>query len=180
MPLLGRSNFVRIFLGVAGISLTALLVGCGGGGGAVPTSLAQLTPMGVHTFTGVKSFGFSTPPPQPTLDAYGEEIDFDHPSGLVRWNGPDDRVSTEGNFHCGAAPELKETFRLPDVVLVRDNPGLHGYYSPSLEDRQDEWVWTGYYRGDWQLWQGSEPAIVYLVHSSRPDVGFAYHAHGCD
>ena len=192
---------MRRFLSPAGILLAALLISCGGGGGdevpaslaqltavgvqgnggdEVPASLAQLTPVGVQTFTPVLSFDIPTPPAQATLAAYGEEIDFNHPGGSVRWNGPDDRVSTEGNNHCGAYPELKEAFRLPAVVFVREDPVLRGYYSPALEARQDDWVWTGYYRGDWQLWQGSEPAILYVIHSGRPDVAFAYHAHGCE
>ena len=171
---------MRIFLSPAGILLAALLIGCGGAGDEeVPASLAQLTPAGVRPFTGNPQFDFPTPLAQPTIEALGEEIDFNHPGGEVRWSGPSDRVSTSGNNLCDAPTGLKEAFRLPAVVIVRENPGSRGYFAEGLEVRQDDWVWTGYYHGDWQLWQSSRPATVYVVHSNQPNVGFSYRAHGC-
>lgn len=119
----------------------------------------------------------STPPSAPTLAALAQVIDFSHPDGQVQWDGPDDRVTSTGLFHCGADPALKDAFHLPDLLAVKDSGS---FFAPTLVAPPPNFVWTGYSQGDWQLWRTDRASAVYLVDSRHPDVAFEYHSLGCD
>ncbi len=116
-----------------------------------------------------------TPPSAPTLVALAQVIDFS-PDGQVQWDGPDDRVTSTGLFHCGADPALKDALHLPDLITVKYSSG---FFAPTLVTPPPNFVWTGYSHGDWQLWRTNDASVIYLVDSKRPDVAFEYHNLGC-
>ena len=169
---------------VVALPIAVLLTACGddGGGTPEPTSSSEmsLAPAGLLSGPVLGSFEHPTPPPQGTLAALGGEIDFDHPDGEVTWEGPDERVRSIGEYHCGALPDLKEAFDLPDVITVRYGEVAGSFFSPSVVRFDAKWLWTGYNHDDWQLWRDDDPSVLYVVHTSRPDVAFEYHALGCD
>lgn len=160
-------------------------VACGSGGNPAPTGTATIaskpTASGLPLLTPPFSSSFqpSAPPPAPTLAALASNIDFRHPSGRVQWEGPDDRVSSEGEYHCGADAALKAAFHLPDVIVVKYAIDVFGFRAPTLVATQSNFAWTGYHHGDWQLWRTDDSSVLYLIDSSRPDVAFKYHNLGC-
>ena len=36
------------------------------------------------------------------------------------------------------------------------------------------WAWTGYHHDGWQIWQGDEPSLVYLVPPDQQTIAFEY------
>lgn len=120
-----------------------------------------------------------SPTPTPTV-VPARTVFFDYPKGKLRWYGPDDRVSTKGEDHCGAPPDLKRDFGIPAVIEVKGDRGLRGFWAIQIVRREDDWRWTGYYRDDWQLWQGENGRTLYLAHAEEPRIAFEYRAIGCD
>lgn len=114
------------------------------------------------------------PTPFPTLHP-PVSIDFDHPEGALRWDGPDDRVTSAPEGHCGNAG-LQDEFGLPVVIAVGDE---FGFWLESVVGPEPSWHWTGYYHDDWQLWQGDDPGSVYLLHTREQRVAFEYLAFLC-
>lgn len=116
-----------------------------------------------------------TPPPTAVLAPPGA-VFFDHPEeDVLRWDGPDDRVSSRAYGHC-ENPRLREEFGVPGVISVNDEGGF--WLSDAVRP-QDSWRWTGYHHSNWQLWQGDDPFAVYLVHDDEERIAFKYRSFGC-
>ena len=49
-----------------------------------------------------------------------------------------------------------------------------GFYGARRVQREEAWHWTGYYHNEWQIWQGNEPLILYLVNSEEPRYAYEY------
>ena len=161
--------------------LAALVAACGGSPSPTPTPSVTSTPSATATatpagFLPIESTQFIFPTARPTALAV-TEIFFDHPDGELRWDGPDDRVSSQDVFHCGADPDLKRDYGIPDLIVV---DGLRSFFSPRSVSRGTDWAWTGYYTGDWQLWQEQDASVLYLVHAQEPRAAFEYLAALCD
>lgn len=117
-----------------------------------------------------------TPQPPTPLTVPKGDVFFSHPDGTLRWDGPDDSVSTQDEGHCGPSGDLKLVFGIPAVIVVDD--GMLFWFARAAL-RQDDWRWTGYYYGEWQIWQGDDPRTAYLVHTREEDFVFKYRAYGC-
>lgn len=98
---------------------------------------------------------------------------FVHPEGELRWDGPDDRVYSLPDGHCGG---LDPDFGTPALIVLEDDIGFWRYQPVR---REAGWHWTGYYYGDWQLWQGDDALVIYLVHSDEERVAFEYQSYPC-
>jgi len=114
-----------------------------------------------------------TPTATPVLAKHG--ISFHQPGGTVRWGGPDDAVSTKGGNHCSVPSEM-DKFGLPMYIHVKP---ARWFLADRIVVRQDGWHWTGYYRGDWQIWQGDDSHTVYIVNAGEPRIAFQYIFSGC-
>ena len=114
--------------------------------------------------------------PSPTIVPASALYFAGHPEDQLRWEGPDGRVYTEASAHCGN-PGLRQRFGVPAYLNVRDEIG---FWSTYAVPREDGWRWTGYYHGEWQIWQGDDPEVVYLVYGPEPRIAFEYMSYGCE
>ena len=157
---------------------------CAGGGDANPTATPSATPTpapaGLLPAESPPSVPFPTPLPYPTLAALSSRMAFNHPADRLQWDGPDDRVSSQGSHHCGPPPDLKQAFGIPAVILIQQGTFTGGYLAFGLVPGEAAWRWTGYYYGQWQLWQAGNGGIVYVLNSGDPAVAIEYRAYGCD
>ena len=124
-----------------------------------------------------------TPTPTPTLRPTSTPtitpanvVFFDHPEGELRWDGPDDRVTSRDRAHCGPDREVTETHGIPALISVADE---YGFWFGRFVPLDDGWEWTGYHHDGWQIWQGDEPRLVYLVHPEQRGLAFEYESFGC-
>lgn len=124
------------------------------------------------------------PTPTPTPATYATqaptvlpstEVFFDHPEGELQWDGPDDRVRSRKEAHCGDY-DLIEEFGTPALISVGSEAG---YWLTAVVPRGSDWLWTGYYHGDWQIWQGADAFTVYLVDTAEQTAAFEYRSILC-
>ena len=126
-----------------------------------------------------------TPTPTPDEDATppvrsAGGILFDHPEGRLDWPGPDGRVYSLDEGHCGPSGDLKFVFGIPALIVVENDLGDDpGFWFSRAVLRQDGWRWTGYQYNDWQIWQGDDAWGVYLVHPDEQRFAFEYRVYGC-
>jgi hypothetical protein len=164
------------------VTLGVALVSCGGGSSETAKPSPSASPVvakGLLPFETSHPLVTPTPQPEPMIILLSRVVDFNALQGDVTWDGPDDRVQSIAQFHCGAASELKQRFKLPDELLVHYDNGTFAYFNPTVVLSEPSWVWTGYYKSDWQVWRGNDARVLYLVKKSKPDVAFAYFASGC-
>ena len=168
-----------IMLAPAAFAL-ALAAACGGSGesSGTPTPEPSETPTATATPEAVGFLPRPTPggrfaPSDILTDLPTTSISFDHPEGELRWDGPVEQVYTEPSGHCG---QRDADFGVPALLVVEDEQAFWGA-RPVV--REDGWRWTGYYHGDWQIWQGDEPRAAYLVHADEERVAFEYGAIFC-
>lgn len=110
--------------------------------------------------------------PTPTIVPPGT-VFFDHPEGELRWDGPDDRLYSLPEGHCGG-PDAD--FGTPALIVLEDDIGFWRYQAVR---RQADWHWTGYYHDDWQIWQEDDALTIYLVHRDERRIAFEYRSFGC-
>jgi hypothetical protein len=116
----------------------------------------------------------AVPPPEtPTPTVAPREPFFQHPEGWLSWDGPDGRVRSIGPSHCGIPDPA---YGVPTHISVENAIGFWGVKRVA---RGDDWRWTGYHHGDWQIWQGDDPTIVYVVNTREPDIAWEYRWFGC-
>lgn len=102
---------------------------------------------------------------------------FNHPEDEeLRWDGPDDRVYSRARAHCQADREVMEGYGIPGFIGVEDEAGFWatGPVMPPPGLR-----WTGYQHDGWEIWQGADPLVIYLVHPDLPAIAFAYRSFSC-
>jgi len=101
------------------------------------------------------------------------DVFFHHPKEDLLWGGPDDGVHSLPTGHCGV-----DEFEvgIPALIVVGDDIGFWGARAVV---RQDGWRWTGYYHGNWQIWQGDDPLAAYVVSTEEPALAFEYVSFGC-
>ena len=124
-----------------------------------------------------------TPPPRtpyytPTITPTvlpPNAVRFGQPAGRLDWDGPDDRVWSSDFSHCSNY-ELVDDFGLPGVISVEPDLGFWARRALPVSER---WYYTGYHHVDWQLWQGDDPGLLYVVHTTAPRVAFEYYASIC-
>ena len=163
------------------LALAVSAAACGGSGepAETPTPEPTETPAATVTpagFLPVESIELILLPARQTV-LPATEIFFEQPAEALRWQGPDERVSSRDGFHCGADLGLKRDYGIPDLIVVDD---LRSFFAPRSVARSTDWAWTGYSAGDWQLWQGEDANTVYLVHRLEPRAAFEYFATLCD
>lgn len=134
---------------------------------AVPPEFSDLL------FRYLSDMGPTPVPPLPTASptpiiVSPAAIPFDHPAGKLIWDGPDDRVTSRPSAHCGFHGSM---FDAPAQIAVKD---LGVYWGVDVLRRQDGWRWTGYSHDEWQIWQGGDGRIIYLVHAEERDIAFKY------
>jgi hypothetical protein len=130
------------------------------------SSLADVTPTAT-----------SPPPtwtPFPTL-APSPSLRFDHPRGELRWDGPDGRVSSQPEGHCGNY-NLTAAYGVPGYIQVGKELGLWLEAAVRLEPA---WHATGYHHGEWQIWQGDDPEVLYLRQAGESRIAFLYRSFPC-
>ena len=123
-----------------------------------------------------------TPPtPEPTVTPVPRSDNFfDHPEGVLQWDGPDERVSSRDEGHCGPPREIREEYGIPALVVMEDRGVYNGaHWFSGIISREDGWRWTGYYHEDWQIWMGSRTIVLYLINSRHPETAFEYQNFGC-
>ncbi|MGB2694977.1 MAG: hypothetical protein WBD55_07305 [Dehalococcoidia bacterium] len=127
----------------------------------------------------------ATPTPRPEGTVEPSErpnggIYFDHPDGELTWDGPDDRLTSLAKGHCGPPQDLVYLYGIPAFMSAGNDFETDPFfwYGGAVE-RRDDWRWTGYYHGAWQLWQGDDPWTIYLVHADEERFAFAYQTYGC-
>lgn len=91
------------------------------------------------------------------------------------WDGPDDRVYSNAQAHCGSE-QLTKDFGMPAYIGVDRELG---FWSIGSVQRMKDWRWTGYSHDGWQIWQGDDATIVYIVREGEPRIAFEYRAYGC-
>ena len=171
-------------LGPAAIVIGAALLlatACGGGGGeppATPTPEPTETPASTATPEPAGFLPRPTGQGQPTLFPVADiptvtppaDVVFHHPlTEDLRWGGPDGRVYSRYDGHCGNS-DLTREFGVPGLIAE----GKSNFYLRWAVERQETWRWTGHFYADWQIWQGDEFGTVYLVHTSEELIAFRY------
>jgi len=159
----------------------ALVAACGGGGEPPETPTPEPTETPSATAT-PEAVGFlprptqgprpGTPVPFPQIPTVVPASDafFHHPEEDLLWGGPDDGVYSRASGHC-ANHELAGEFGVPGLIVERNA----AFFLRWAVERQESWRWTGYYYGDWQIWQGDDPATAYLIHTGEERIAFRYH-----
>lgn len=141
-----------------------------------PAPSATLTPPGLLPISGSPQDWKSTPAlepggpfptPRPTAEFEQATFHFDHPDGNLSWDGPYYDFSSRVDGHCSFGDE---EFGVPGYI---GTSGL-GFWGASRILRDEGWHWTGYYHGEWQIWQGGDPLVVYLVNTEEPRYAFEY------
>jgi hypothetical protein len=133
---------------------------------------------------GFLSFATPTPGLRPTViqpRLPRKKVSFHQPGHLVRWGGPDDAVSTKGGNHCTTPPEMKP-LGMPEYVRVsttRSSAPYDWFMAFRIVPRGGNWRWTGYYRGDWQIWQGDDSQRLYILNATEPGIAFEYVKGAC-
>ena len=139
---------------------------------ALISSLSDVTPTPSPTNTPL-------PTRTPTITVEPSTF-FDHPEGELLWDGPDDRVSTfrpakpDGHCYFDDPP-----FGLPRSLKYGDAESRLGLTGPWPVPSEDSWRWTGYYHGEWQIWQGDDPLAAYIVNTLDPGFAFEYRRISC-
>jgi hypothetical protein len=116
----------------------------------------------------------ATPDPEvfatstPTLPV---TLAFAHPAGPLVWDGPDAAVVSQAEGHCAV-----ETAGPPGYINVRNDMG---FWLQGAVKRDDAWHWTGYRHDDWRVFQGDDPAVLYLVHDGVPAIALRYRSFPC-
>ena len=131
-----------------------------------PTPTQVSTPEPTHT---------PRPTRTPTISP-GNVVFFGHPEGELLWDGPDARVTSRDEGHCGPEREVTETHGIPAIISVADETG---FWFRRFVPLDDGWGWTGYHHDGWQIWQGDEPRRVYLVQPGRQSAAFEYESFFC-
>ena len=124
-----------------------------------------------------------TPPtPRPTETPVPRSDNFfDHPEGQLRWDGPDDRVFSLDEGHCGPPREIREEYGIPALVVI-EGDGEFGDAHWFVRVTSRELASTNlsdYYHGDWQIWQDDGGDALYLINSRHPETAFEYENYGC-
>jgi hypothetical protein len=127
------------------------------------------------------SFSSVTPTPQPPAPTRTPTpglipdgtLHFGHPAGELRWQGPDTRVYSMLGGHCAVTDE---SFGVPRFIELEDELGFWG---SRQVPRQSGWHWTGYFHGDWQIWQGDDPLVIYLVNVNEEKIAWEYRSFPC-
>ena len=173
------------------IMLAVLLSACAGGGApsgrATPTLVPAVTPSPTQTpmpaAVGFLPTPIGTRTPAPILSLTpvalatpARDIFFDHPEERLRWDGPDERVESMGEGHCGPGPDLKLAFGIPALIDVDEDMGFWFY---GVVTRESDWGWTGYSHDEWQIWQGDDARTIYLVHAREEAFAFRYRQYHC-
>lgn len=131
-------------------------------------SLSDITP------TPLPQTPYVTPTPTATV-LPPRAVFFDQPAGRLDWGGPDSRVWSSDFDHCSNGQIIAD-FGVPGNISVEPDQGFWaiGILRPSAA-----WHWTGYSHGDWQLWQGDDPEVVYLMYMRPPRAAFIYKSAVC-
>jgi hypothetical protein len=116
----------------------------------------------------------ATPRPTPTIVPSGA-VFFDHPEGDLAWDGPDDRVRSMIEAHCGNY-DVTQAFGVPGHIGVGREAGF--WLNASIRASQG-WHWTGYEHRDWRIMQGGDPFVIYLVNTREPRIAFVYQSFPC-
>lgn len=91
------------------------------------------------------------------------------------WDGSDDHVSSLARGHCENGDLVRE-FGIPASIIVDHKLG---FWSARIVPRDPAWHWTGYYHGEWQIWQGHDPETAFLVYAPETRVAFEYKSAPC-
>ena len=163
-------------LGLAASAIGVLLLcatACGGGGAKPP---ATATPEPVGFLPGPtpdieRELPFASGIPTVTQIA---DVFFEHPDdGHLLWDGPDDGVKSLAEGHCGNEA-LAAGYGVPGSFYVGESIRTRNFFLRWAVERQEAWRWTGYSHGDWQIWQGDDPATAYLVRTGEERIAFTY------
>ncbi len=120
---------------------------------------------------------FPTRTPRPTGTPVPQsDIFFEHPVGELFWDGPDDRVRSIGRAHCEPPREVREAYGVPDLVVTEPRGS---FWFGEVTEREEGWRWTGYYHGNWQIWQADDPLVLYLIHDDEEEIAFLYKVRPC-
>ena len=161
---------------LAGCALALVAIACGGGGGPseTPTPEPTETPSATATPEAVGFLPRPTPEHQlvsavatvtPMTDVF-----FHHPAEDLPWGGPGDGVYSQAHGHCSNS-ELTAEFGVPGLIVENGS----AFYLRWAVERQETWRRTGYFYGDWEIWQGDDPLTAYLVHTGEERIAFRYH-----
>jgi len=135
---------------------------------AVLASASDVTP------TPLPRTPFLTPTPTATV-LPPRAVLFGQPAGRLDWDGPDSRVWSSDFSHCSNGQIIAD-FGVPGSIAVDPD---QGFWAIGILQPAADWHWTGYSHGDWQIWQGDDPEVVYLMHMARPRIAFAYRSMPC-
>ncbi len=133
------------------------------------TALSDITP------TPLPRTPYLTPTPTATV-LPPRAVYFGQPAGRLAWDGPDSRVWSSDFDHCSNGQIITD-FGVPGSIAVEPDLGFWaiGIMQPPPADLH----WTGYSHGDWQLWQETDPGLLYLVYMREPRVAFTYRSMPC-
>ncbi len=167
--------------------LAVLLMACGGSAGpsgtATPTLLSTSAPSATATPTpaGFLPTPIGTQSPLPNfsqtpvaLATPVRDTFFQHPKDRLLWDGPDDRVSSLLSGHCG---DGDPDYGVPALISLAEDRLT--FWRTQITLREAGWRWTGYYHGEWQIWQGDDAWTIYLVHAREEAFAFRYHQNIC-
>ena len=165
--------------------LALLLAACGGSAGpsgtATPTLVPGVTPSATLVPVGFLPTPIGTQSPLPifsltpmALATPAQDTFFQHPKDRLLWDGPGDRVSSILSGHCGDADP---DYGVPALISLAEDRLT--FWRTQITPREVGWRWTGYYHGEWQIWQGDDAWTIYLVHAREEAFAFTYHHNIC-
>jgi len=133
------------------------------------------------------------------------DVRFDQPQGELQWDGGDSspreresaaksddsggatdppegdlerqRVFSLNDPRCDPAPQLGQAYGLPALILVEDARWF--WRVRAVPGAETSWRDTGFHHDDWQLWQGLDPDVAYLVFAPDRAFAFEYRTYSC-
>ena len=110
---------------VVSVFVVMLLVACTGASSDDPVGLL---PMPTNQFAGDAPNVLATTVPAGLF--------FESPKGEMGWDGPDERISSDRDGHCGPPEEVQEAYGIPAHINVQ---GARGYWCWHMVPRESDW-----------------------------------------